>query len=118
MILAQHLRNTSPWLNEFGRLFDSAFRRFESTPNDLRVLEDGNGWTLEVDLPGIAREDIELEAKEGKLHLRVKDSATYQLPIGKLVDAANITAKLDLGVLSLRLPKAEANTEVQRIEIL
>jgi|GEM_PF-6591377 len=118
MILAQHLRNTSPWLSEFGRLFDSAFRHLDTAPNDLRVFEDDNGWTLELDFPGVPREDLELEVKEGALHLRVKDRSTYRLPVGKQVDASGIGARLELGVLRVRLPKVAASVETKRIEIL
>lgn len=117
MILAQHLRNTGPWLSDFGRLFDAALRGVSSTPTDLRIHEDDGGWTLAVDFPGLTREQLELEVKENTLHLRVKENTRYRLPIGDKVDAAKVSARFELGVLEVRLPKAEANSDTQSIEI-
>ena len=117
MILAQHLRNSSPWLSDFGRLFDAALRGMVTTPADLRVREDDEGWTLEVDFPGVTRDDLGLEVKDGALHLRVKEDTRYHLPLGEQVDTSGVTARFELGVLEIRLPKAEARQAPQRIEI-
>ncbi len=46
-----------------------------------------------------------------------ENGPTYTLPLGKRVDTAGIEAGLDAGVLSVRLPKAAANTETKRIDI-
>ena len=117
MILAQHLRNSSPWLSDFGRLFDAALRGMVTTPADLRVHEDDQGWTLEVDFPGVTRDDLELEVKDNALHLRVKEDTRYQLPLGEKVETSEVAARFEDGVLEIRLPKAEARQATHRIEI-
>ena len=117
MILAHHLRNTSPWLNDFGRLFDAALRGAVTTPRDLRVREDDGGWTLEADFPGVNRDELELEFKDKALHLRVKSDTRYRLPLGDKIESAGVSAKLEHGVLTVRLPKVEAGNDTHRIEI-
>lgn len=122
MILPQHLRNSSPWLSDFGRLFDTAFQRVSQGPRGLRVHDNDQHWTLEADFPGTPKEDLEIEVREGALHLGIKSNNevtnSYRLPLGKHIDASGISAKLDLGVLTVTLPKAKADTETHRIEIL
>lgn len=124
MILSQHLRNSGPWLSDFSRLFDTAFQRQSNSPQGLRIHQDDKGWTLELDFPGVPKNDLGIEFKEGALHLTVngsddsKPAASYRLPLGKQIDTTGITASLDLGVLAIRLPKAAAVTESTRIEIL
>ena len=122
MILPQHLRNSSPWLSDFGRLFDTAFQRVSQGPKGLRVQDFDTHWTLEADFPGTPKEALELEVREGALQLGIKSenevSNTYRLPLGKHIDPSGISAKLELGVLTVTLPKAKADTETHRIEII
>lgn len=121
MILAQNLRNSTPWLSDFGRLFDTAFQRVSQGPRGLRIHEQDKQWTLEADFPGTAKEALELEVRDGALHLGIKSddgaSNAYRLPLGKHVDPSGISAQLELGVLTVTLPKAKADTETHRIEI-
>ncbi|MEM9235462.1 MAG: Hsp20/alpha crystallin family protein [Verrucomicrobiota bacterium] len=121
MILANHLRNTGPWLSDFGRLFDSAFERFASSPRGLRVHDHDDRWTLEFDFPGTPKEALEIEVRDANLHLGVKSGEevtnSYRLPLGKHIDPSGIQARLELGVLTVTLPKASADNESQRIEI-
>ena len=121
MILAQHLRNSSPWLSDFGRLFDAAFQRASQGPIDLRVNEHDTCWTLEADFPGQSRETLQLDVHDGALRLQIKPNSevtnTYRLPLGKHIESTAISANLDLGVLTVTLPKATEANETQRIEI-
>ncbi|MEP4076480.1 Hsp20/alpha crystallin family protein [Haloferula sp.] len=121
MILPQHLRNSSPWLSDFGRLFDTAFQRVSQGPRGLRVHEHEDNWTLEADFPGKPKEALELEVRDGALHLGIKSEGevadSYRLPLGKHIDPTGITASLELGVLTVALPKAKAANESHRIEI-
>ena len=121
MILPQHLRNSSPWLSDFGRLFDTAFQRVSQSPRGLRVHEHDANWTLEADFPGTPKEALKLEVREGALHFGIESdngaTNSYRLPLGKNIDPTGISAKLELGVLTVTLPKAKAETETHRIEI-
>lgn len=121
MILANHLRQTSPWLNDIDRLFDLAFSRTAGAGPDFRVLRDEQGWTLELDLPGVSRENLGLEVRDEHLRLSVQrdgdEDTAYRLPLGRQVDRAGVTAKLDLGVLRVRLPRVDADQNTKTIEI-
>ncbi|MFL5488578.1 MAG: Hsp20/alpha crystallin family protein [Gemmatimonadaceae bacterium] len=122
---------------EIDRLFEDTFAR------------DGNAWTpavdikendneihLELELPGIKPEDVEITAENGVLTIRGEKRSerkegqenryhvvertygsfmrTFQLPQG--VDEDQINADFENGILSLRIPKA-ALPQPKRIQI-
>ncbi len=124
MILARHLQNTAPWLGDLSRLFDAAFQRFSTPYDGFRFLADDQGWTLELDLPGVKRDAIQLDVKDQQLHLAIDHEgsfatrARYQLPLGKQVAVSAIAANLADGVLRIRLPKQVPVEDIKRIEIL
>lgn len=92
------------------------------------ILESDDGFTLSFDLPGLAREDININVKDGVLavsgerksaspeennqyhHVERSTGAfsrSFQLPA--FVDGAQIAARYEQGVLTLDIPKkAEA----------
>ncbi|MEP6668989.1 MAG: Hsp20/alpha crystallin family protein [Chthoniobacter sp.] len=89
------------------------------------VLETKDGYVLEAELPGVGKDGVELTVENGELTIvgrravvenrgrevyresRVRDfRRTFELDPS--IDATNITAKVDQGVLRLHLPKAEA----------
>ena len=100
----------------------------------LDVWSDAEGLTLEVELPGLAIEDIELSVHEGVLSLsgerkaETAENATEhrrerlhgrferRLRLPFEVDATAVQATLSRGVLRVRLPKAEA-ARPRRIEV-
>lgn len=122
---------------EIDRLFDDTFAR------------DGNSWTpavdiketdneirVELELPGLKPEDVEITAENGVLTIRGEKRVerkegdesryqiiertygtfmrTFQLPQG--VDEDQIKAEFDNGVLSLHIPKT-ALPQPKRIQI-
>lgn len=115
----------------FGRV-----SREPSTPsaqaNEPRVKpafnlrEDENAYEAVVQLPGVAKEGLEITAQEGEIKVvgrrvwtpptgwttlyRETARANYELNLahGSEIDASKITAELKNGVLRLTLPKAEA----------
>lgn len=122
---------------EIDRLFDDTFAR------------DGNSWTpavdikendseirVEVELPGLSPEDVEITAENGVLTLRGEKRVerkegdetrfqvvervygsfmrTFQLPPG--IDEDQIKAEFNSGLLTLHVPKA-ALPQPKRIEI-
>ena len=88
------------------------------------VVEAADGYTLEVEMPGVNKEGLEvsvenneltivgrrsLPAVEGTLIHRESRPEDYRrtLELDPSIDANKISAKIDQGVVALTLPKAE-----------
>lgn len=98
------------------------------------VLEDESGITLYADLPGVARENLDLHVDgenlfiDGKIalempkemeatHVEVARSRYRRVfALSREFDTAKLTADLKQGVLKVRIPKAE-HAKARRIEI-
>lgn len=96
------------------------------------ILEGGDGLTLYVDLPGVARDDLTIDLEQGVLTIegRIKAAAPaediyreftlahfyrqFRIPEG--IDPEKVSATYADGVLNLLLPRAEA-AKPKRIEI-
>lgn len=79
------------------------------------IFETKSDVWLVADVPGVARDALQLEAKDGEIGIRATPTAfsddfdyvrAFRLPPGVDVDA--ISAELKDGVLTLRLPKPPA----------
>jgi HSP20 family protein len=88
------------------------------------VLENADGYTLEVEMPGVSKETLEmwvenneltivgrrsLLAVDGTLLHRESRSENFRrtFELDPSIDAEKISAKIEQGVASLTLPKAE-----------
>ena len=88
------------------------------------VLENADGYTLEVEMPGVSKEGLEmwvenneltilgrrtLPSVEGTLVHRESRGENFRrsFEIDPSIDAEKISAKIDQGVVTLTLPKAE-----------
>jgi len=122
---------------EIDRLFDDTFARDGSnwTPA-VDIKETESEIRLELELPGLRPDDVDITAENGLLTIRGEKRAerkegeesryqvvertygtfmrTFQLPQG--VDEEQIRADFDSGVLSLHIPKA-ALPQPKRIQI-
>lgn len=122
---------------EIDRLFDDTFARNSGsfTPA-VDIKENDKEIRLELELPGMKPEDVEITAENGVLTVRGEKQEerkegednryqviervygtflrTFQLPQG--VDEDQIKAEFNNGVLSLHIPKA-ALPQPKRIEI-
>ena len=97
------------------RSFDRNFERFVNdafTTNAARgaqVAQDDKAWTLSLDVPGLAREDLTVSIEgavvrvDSKADAKREFKAAYELPTD--IDQAASTAKLEHGVLTLTLAK-------------
>ena len=90
------------------------------------IIEDSESITLFADLPGASKDGIDIDVREGVLTLTAPVSGTpekwqtmlkeYELggftrrfSLSEKIDTAQINAKLEHGVLRLKLPKVEAH---------
>ena len=132
---------------QLSRLFDDSFERYfgpltsgegavgsaETRSPALDVAESDRAYTVKLDMPGVAKEDVKVsvdgrhvtvlaqtqhadEKKEGdRVVYRERSmssfSRTFSLPLE--VDAAETGARLEHGVLTLTLPKRGSRTAAQ-----
>ena len=98
------------------------------------VIEDASGITLYADLPGVAKDTLNLQIEadtltiEGEVAIAVPQGMEAShvevgLPrykraftLSKELDASKVSARLEHGVLSLRIPKAE-HAQPRRIAV-
>ena len=129
---------TVPRVTGFGgSRFDRDFSRMMTTD----VKETDNGYQLDMNLPGFAKEDIKAELKDGYLTInaqsnssndekdddgnfirreRYTGSCSRSFYVGDAVTQEDIHAAFKDGVLSLNIPKKEAipqNDETKYIAI-
>jgi HSP20 family protein len=109
------------------RSFDRSFERFvndaffSNTPRGFDVQQDDKAWTVTLDLPGVARDDLSVNIEgsivriETRAEAKRRFKAAYELP--QDIDAAASGAKLENGVLTLTLAKKVPVSTARQIEI-
>jgi HSP20 family protein len=104
-------------------------------PMAVDLLEHDDEFVATVDLPGFDREDIEIRVTDNTLRIaaereaaaeeesdrylrreRRHESTTRSVTLPDEVDTGNVTARMKDGVLTVTLPKLEAQ-EAHRIDI-
>lgn len=138
MFLVPMNRTTAELARSFDRLFDDSFERFlapsAQTGNGavrtpaLDVAESDRAYTVRLDLPGVAKEDVKVaidgrrvsieaqtrkeeEKKEGdRVVYRERSLSSFarSFSVAAEVDQAESSAKLENGVLTLTLAKRGA----------
>jgi len=93
---------------------------------EVDIVEDRDAVTLRADLPGVKKENVDIDVRDGELLLTATLEplprtwqpvcGEYQVGgysrrfvLGEQIDRAKISANLENGVLTLVLPKAEAH---------
>jgi HSP20 family protein len=128
-------RFQSPWSGlegELDRLFESALGEFNSaTPNRFPVdlYEDKDNTYVRAELPGVNRDDINVEMVDGYLTIAAsrkipaadgQGEQTFALnrsvSIAEEVQADQVAAAYENGVLTVTLPKRE-ETKPRKITV-
>lgn len=90
----------------------------------VNILEDSDGVTIEAEFPGVAKDDAEVEVRDGQLILKGarKSAATegrYRIQerqeadffrafaLSDAMDSSKVEAGLSDGVLTVRIPKSD-----------
>ena len=109
------------------RSFDRSFERFvndnffSNAAAACRLEQDDKAWTLSMDLPGIARDDLVVTIEgsivrmETRAEAKRQFKAAYELP--QEIDVGASAAKLENGVLTLTLAKQVPVSNVKQIEV-
>jgi HSP20 family protein len=145
MFLVPLTRNSNELARSFDRLFDDGiFERFfnpvrgEGTPANQRspaldVAETERGYTVKLDLPGIAKNEVKIAIDGRRVTVEAETSRTEEQKAGERVlyterstssfarsftlptevDQAESSAKMEDGVLTLALAKRGASKAAQ-----
>ena len=110
------------------RSFDRSFERFVNDAffgngdgQGFRLEQDEKAWTVTLDLPGVAREDLSIQIEgaivriETKAEAKRQYKAAYELP--QEIDVEATSARLENGVLTLALAKKQPVSTARQIEV-
>jgi HSP20 family protein len=109
------------------RSFDRSFERFvndaffSNAHQGFKVAQDEKAWTVTLDLPGVAKEELSINIEGSIVRIETQQNAkrpfkaAYELP--QDIDAEASTAKLENGVLTLTLAKKVPVSNAHQIEI-
>ncbi len=138
--------NLMDMFDDFDRDFSRAFARPEHVlygKNAGRIMktdvkENENGYEVDIDLPGFRKEDIHLDLNSGYLTIsaektlskdqenngkvlrqeRYAGSMQRSFYVGSALTEEDIKARYENGVLSLNIPKKDAEKLPQKRQIL
>lgn len=109
--------------------FDRSFQRFvqdhfftPSAATGLQMQEDDKTWTVNLDMPGVTREDLRIQVEGAIVRIETRPEATrsykaaYELP--QEIDVEATQAKLENGVLTLTLAKPAPVNQTREIKLL
>ena len=100
---------------------------------DVDILEDADAYVIMADMPGVNESDVDIQLNKGVLTLDAPVPAEEEASapryaeyrsggyhrefrLSEVIDAAAVSAKIQNGVLELRLPKT-AEGRPRRIEV-
>ena len=122
MFFAPAIRSTRYVPRSFDRSFERFFNEaFAGVQRSVDVAQDDKTWTLTLDVPGLSREDLTVGIEgavvriESKAEARRQIKAAYELP--QDIDVATSEAKLENGVLTLKLGKLVPVSNVAQLAI-
>lgn len=118
------------------RFFDEAVRSNQNFVPSVDLKETDNGYEIDVNVPGMKKDDIKVELDGNTLHIsgekhqkdedkdktyhRVESEYGYFHRSFNLPESAkteDINAEYEEGVLKIQVPKDKEKTETKKIEI-
>ena len=103
----------------FERFVNDAF--FGNAASGFQVEQDDKAWTVTLDVPGVAKEDLAITIDGAIVRIETRKEAkrqvkaAYELP--QDIDAQASGAKLENGVLTLTLAKQQPVSTARQIEV-
>jgi HSP20 family protein len=103
-----------------------AGQRVEYFTPVVNLHQDADGFTLEVEMPGVGKQGVEVTVEDGKLILgghrtaaandfgravyRERKMGEYRrvFDLDPSIDTARVSARIEQGLLTVHLPKTEA----------
>lgn len=133
--------NQSPSIKHFFDIFDDIFEPVFLDDNSVNrplhdVIENDNEFILDLQLPGIKKEDINITVNKNKLIIEAERNENKDLKYNRketfygkfeksftlpdIADIEKITSSLNDGILTVILPKKlnGENSGIKKIEIL
>jgi HSP20 family protein len=118
--------NLFPSWMEFDRwdnyFYENGTQYTSPTKNKYRWDESDDVYTLDIVMPGITKKDIDLTFKEGTLTIKCKNEVSKENTqfygvktdqsfsnFPRAVDADKVSAEMENGILSIKLPKKESD---------
>ncbi|RMG98876.1 MAG: Hsp20/alpha crystallin family protein [Deltaproteobacteria bacterium] len=132
---------SDPFFSRPLSLFEDVDRFFgdfspERFVPSVDVTDEGKALVVSAELPGMDKDDVQLEVHDGALVLRgekkhersTEEEGCYRteryfgsfvrrIPLPRDLDVAHAEATFDKGVLTVRLPKTASEDEPQRIPL-
>ena len=132
------------WATEAPVNIYDMFENFFSTPFQtssqnkgfkVDVSETDTNYLVEADLPGVTKDDIDIQLEDEKLTISVEHNESKETEEKNYIhrerrhtsmvrgcylkdaDAGNVSAKLENGVLTIDIPKVAPETNTHKIEI-
>ncbi|HXE40210.1 MAG TPA: Hsp20/alpha crystallin family protein [Azonexus sp.] len=118
-----HTRAFAPAFRSFDRSFERFVNDtfFSDAARGFNVEQDDKGWSVSLDMPGVARDDLSITIEgsivriDTKAEAKRQFKAAYELP--QDIDAGASGAKLENGVLTLSLAKQVPVSNARQIEV-
>ncbi|MDM0113299.1 Hsp20/alpha crystallin family protein [Variovorax sp. J22R133] len=121
MFFAPAVRTRTYVPRSFDRSVERFFNDAFAPQRSLNVEQDDKSWTITLDVPGLSREDLTISIEDAVVRIESKADAkrqfkaAYELPLE--IDVATSEAKLENGVLTLKLGKKVPVSNVSQLTI-
>jgi HSP20 family protein len=109
------------------RSFDRSFERFvndaffSDAARGFNVEQDDKAWTVSLDMPGVAKDDLSVTIEGTIVRIETKAEAKRQFKaayeLSQDIDAGASVAKLENGVLTLTLAKQAPVSNARQIQV-